>query len=143
VKRSLIAIACLMLACAGIAASGAEYPPADYRPSELCMVDFVTGGPRQDPPRLIVHAIDPFGAVLPGAGVVVQEAGRKLADAATDAAGHAVLDGLPVGKGRLRVEMAGFRSVEVTVRLRKGCVTAVIVPMEVGLLANTDPVPTR
>ena len=133
-KRSLIAVASLVLACSGIAASGAEYPPGpDYRASEFCMGDVSTGELRRDLPRLVVHAIDPFGMVLPGTAVVVELDREKVADAQTDAAGHAILEGLPVGKGRVRLDLAGFRPVDITVRLRRGCVTAVIVPMEVGL----------
>ena len=137
-KRSLIAVAGLMLACSGIAASGTEGPPApDYRASEFCMGDIGTGDLRRDLPRLVVHAIDPFGTVLPATAVVVERDREKVADAQTDAAGQAILKGLPVGKGRVRLDLAGFRPVDITVRLRRGCVTAVIVPMEVGLMIES------
>jgi hypothetical protein len=138
VKRSLIAVAGLMLACSGITASGAEYPPEpDYRASEFCMGDVVTGELRRDLPRLVVHAIDPFGMVLPAAAVVVDHDREKVADARTNAAGQAILEGLPVGKGRVRLDLEGFRPVDMTVRLRRGCVTAVIVPMEVGSMIES------
>jgi hypothetical protein len=138
VKRSLVVVACFILACSGITASGTEYPPEpDYRASEVCMVDLTTGGLRPDAPRLIVHAIEPFGMVLPGASITVEHARQKVADALTDATGQAILEGLPVGKGRVRLGLEGFRSVDVPVRLRQGCVTAIIVPMEVGSMIES------
>jgi Carboxypeptidase regulatory-like domain len=101
------------------------------------MTDFVVGGLHQDQPRLVVHAIDPFGLVLAGAAVLVEHDREKVADVRTDAAGQAILEGLPAGKGRVRVDLAGFRPVDMTVRLRRGCVTAVILPMEVGSMVES------
>jgi Carboxypeptidase regulatory-like domain len=144
VKRTVSIVAGLMLGCSGIAASGVESAPEpDYRASQLCMVDLVAGRPRQEPPRLVVHAIDQVGEVLPGARVAVEQPRDKDAVAKTDAAGHAVVEGLAVGNGRLRVEMEGFRPVDVTVRLKRGCVAAIIVPMEVGSMVESTRQSTR
>jgi hypothetical protein len=143
VKRSTVAAAGLTLGLSAIAAAGAESSQdRDYRASEVCIGNWAVGGIGWREARLVVHTVDPLGMPLPGARVAVEQAGKKIAGPDTDAAGHAVLETLAAGDARLRVDMDGFIGVDVAVRMRQDCITAVLVPMDLGRLDNTDPVPT-
>jgi hypothetical protein len=134
VKRTVPIVAALVVACAAMLAGAAASRDAEYRVSELCAPDWAIDKVRQERPRLVVHAIDRSGTALNGARVSVAQNDEKTAE--TDAAGHTVFEGLGAGRARLLVHMDGFREVHVTVRLRPGCVTALLVPMEVGLLGE-------
>ena len=62
---------------------------------------------------------DPSGAVIPGAAVSVSGAGASLRVLA-DRAGNYALRGLAAGDYRLRAEMPGFETAEVTLALTAG-----------------------
>ncbi len=101
--------------------------------SACALVGQVTSG------TLVGTVTDATGAVVTGARVrVTNDATRIMFEATSNAAGDYVVPNLPAASYKLQVEVAGFRSVEISqIRLLLNATVRVDVRMEPGTLEQT------
>jgi Fe(3+) dicitrate transport protein len=78
------------------------------------------------------RVIDPSGAVVPGAAVVVRSAHGAVASTTTDAAGRFTLPALAVGKAEITADGSGFAPAVLKAVIVAGQQTRVDVALEVG-----------
>ena len=83
---------------------------------------------------------DSAGAVIPQADVSVWPAGQPISRArvqSTDAKGRFSLAGLAAGEYSLRAEMAGFKTVQTSVRVEPGRTRRITLTLEIGSVTET------
>ncbi len=93
------------------------------------------------------RVVDPSGAVIPGASVVLTDhATRRALTLETDAEGEFYFASLPAGAYSLRVDLAGFKSTAYDrLRVQSGDTRAYLITLEVGSVTEsvevTSPTP--
>ncbi len=83
------------------------------------------------------RVLDPSGAVVPNAVVVVRSARGDVASTTTDAAGRFSVPALAAGKAELTIEGSGFRTAVVEAAVGAGTETRVVVGLEIGGLTES------
>ena len=126
------ALALLVTSAFVVGEWNAQVPERLYVPSFSCSDDNLSGKPFDNPGVLVVHVMDWTGEPLPGAVVEVSRGKSLAAQLASDAAGRAVQRDLPPGSYSVRVTMTAFlRAESRPAEVRRGCTTALSVPLQV------------
>jgi hypothetical protein len=94
-------------------------------------------GLRPLPGQIVGRVSDPSGAALPGATVLASQDGRMVAEASTNENGEYVLSGMPSGRLRVMVTIAGFQEQRADMSFEESSAKRQDFRLDLGKLSET------